>query len=106
MSADPERFASDGYAILSDSIDIDDDVPDWLLSEDVVGSVRVQAEDAEGGEVFLGLGADGGRPTRTSAASTTTVVARLRATTPSARATATWTAARRAPRRGTRHSGR
>src|SRR6188474_1547321 len=56
VSTDPERFASDGYAIVSDSIDIDEDVPDWLLSEDVVGSVRVRAEDAEGGEVFLGLG--------------------------------------------------
>ena len=56
VSADPQRFSSDGYAILSDSIDIDEDIPDWLLSEDVVGSVRVQAEAAEGGEIFLGLG--------------------------------------------------
>jgi hypothetical protein len=56
LATDPERFESDGYAILSESIDIDEDVPNWLLSEDVVGSVRVQAEDAEGGDVFLGLG--------------------------------------------------
>jgi len=56
LTTDPERFSSDGYAILSDSIDIDEDVPDWLLSEDVVGSVRVRAEAEGGGEVFLGLG--------------------------------------------------
>src|SRR5262245_52522823 len=56
VSTDPQRFSSDGYAILSESIDIDEDIPDWLLSESVVGSVRVQAEDAEGDEIFLGLG--------------------------------------------------
>jgi hypothetical protein len=56
VSTDPQRFSSDAYAILSESIDIDEDIPDWLLSEDVVGSVRVQAEDAEDDEIFLGLG--------------------------------------------------
>jgi hypothetical protein len=56
LTTDPEPFSSDGYAILSESIDIDEDVPDWLLSEDVVGSVRVRAEAADGGDVFLGLG--------------------------------------------------
>ena len=62
VSADPERFASDGYAILSDSIDIDDDVPDWLLSRGR-GRLGQGAGGGRGGRRGLPRArADGGRP--------------------------------------------
>jgi hypothetical protein len=48
-----EPFASSGYAIVSDSFEVDEDVPTWLLSDRVAGKVRIQAE---GDDLFLGLG--------------------------------------------------
>ncbi len=51
-----ERFESSGYAVTSESIDADMEGPDRLLSEDVLGKVRLRAESAEGDEIFVGVG--------------------------------------------------
>ncbi|MDQ3857982.1 MAG: DUF4389 domain-containing protein, partial [Actinomycetota bacterium] len=55
LSTPSERFASSSYAIVSEPIDLveaDADAAEWLLSEDIVGDVRVRAS---GRDVFVGI---------------------------------------------------
>ena len=58
LSTPTERFATDSYAITSESIDLfeADTGGDWILSEGVLGDVRLRGEGAEGDEVFIGIG--------------------------------------------------
>ena len=49
------RLDSNAYAIASESIDVNTDGPDWILSEDVLGRVRIRAEGVER-DVFVGVG--------------------------------------------------
>jgi hypothetical protein len=58
LSTPTERFSTDSYAITSESIDLvgaGAEGSRWLLSEDVLGDVRIRGEGAEG-EIFLGIG--------------------------------------------------
>jgi hypothetical protein len=58
LSTPTERLSSNSYAIVSEPIDLveADADADWLLSEDVLGDVRVRAS---GGDVFVGVGPTG-----------------------------------------------
>jgi hypothetical protein len=49
-------FESGGYALASESLDIDEETPSWLLSESFLGDFRVQAESTSGDDVFIGIG--------------------------------------------------
>ncbi|MEX0816380.1 MAG: DUF4389 domain-containing protein [Gaiellales bacterium] len=54
-----EHFPSSSYAITSESLDLagaEIDGAEWLLSEDVLGSVRLEGENAQEGAIFLGIG--------------------------------------------------
>ena len=56
LSTPTERFDVSSYAIVSEPIDLveaDTEGVDWLLSDDVLGDVRLQAAD---GDLFLGIG--------------------------------------------------
>ena len=53
-----ESFSTSSYAITSESLDLagaEVEGAEWLLSEDVLGSVRLEGERA-GGSIFLGIG--------------------------------------------------
>ena len=61
FTSSTERFETDAYALTSDGFDIaadasGEDVPDWLLDEGRLATVRVRATAADGGEVFVGIG--------------------------------------------------
>ncbi len=51
LSTPTHRFESDGYAIVSESVDLNDS--EW---DDALGRVRIRGESADGGEIFLGIG--------------------------------------------------
>jgi uncharacterized protein len=51
-----ERFTSSSYAITSENLDADTGDADWVLTDDVIGAIRLRGESAEGGEVFVGIG--------------------------------------------------
>jgi len=56
LSTPTERLEASSYAIVSEPIDLveaDTSGADWLLSEDVLGDVRVRASD---GDLFVGIG--------------------------------------------------
>ena len=56
LTSPRERFESNAHAIASEPIDLvssDPDVADWLLSDDVLGDVRLRVS---GENVFLGVG--------------------------------------------------
>jgi hypothetical protein len=56
LSTPTERFEASSYAIVSEPIDLveaDTEGADWLLSDDVLGDVRLQAAD---GDLFVGIG--------------------------------------------------
>ncbi len=50
-----EGFSSSGYAIVSESADVDLDGPDWAV-EDFIGTVRIRSES--GRAVFVGIASD------------------------------------------------
>ena len=58
LTTPTERFESDSFAIVSDDIDLfeADTGSDWILSEGVLGDIHIRAEDAGGGETFVGIG--------------------------------------------------
>ncbi len=58
LTTPTERFERDSYAIVSDNVDLfeGETGSDWILSENVLGDVRVRAANAESGEVFVGIG--------------------------------------------------
>jgi Domain of unknown function (DUF4389) len=56
LSTGSEQVASTGYALASESFEIDSDFPDWFASDDVFGKVRIRAEATDGGDVFVGIG--------------------------------------------------
>ena len=49
-------FSAPGYAILSDSLDLDTEGPDVLFSRHILGKVRIHATGAGGKDVFIGIG--------------------------------------------------
>jgi hypothetical protein len=56
LSTPTERFEASSHAIVSEPIDLveaDTEGADWLLSDDVLGDVRLQAAN---GDVFIGVG--------------------------------------------------
>jgi hypothetical protein len=56
LNTPTERFEAGSYAIVSEPIDLveaDTEGVDWLLSDDVLGDVRLQAAD---GDLFVGIG--------------------------------------------------
>jgi Domain of unknown function (DUF4389) len=58
LTTPTERFSTSSYAITTESIDLvdaDTDSPDWILSQNVLGNVRLRGESQEG-EIFLGIG--------------------------------------------------
>jgi hypothetical protein len=56
LSTRHEPFSSSAYAILSKSVDVGTEGPDWVLSEDVLGKVRLGGGTTNGKDVFLGIG--------------------------------------------------
>ena len=54
LSTGTERFASESYALATDSIDARGDGAEWLLSEDLLGKIRIEATGAEK-PVFIGI---------------------------------------------------
>jgi len=58
LTTPTERFERDSYAIVSDNIDFfeAETGSDWILSENVLGDVRLRAANVEEGEVFFGIG--------------------------------------------------
>ncbi len=52
ISTRTERFESDGYAVVSRTIDLDNS-----HGADAIGRVRLRGESADGGELFLGIAA-------------------------------------------------
>src|ERR671914_451149 len=56
LSTPTERFEASSYAIVSEPIDLveaDTEGADWLLSDEVLGDVRLQAAN---GDLFIGVG--------------------------------------------------
>jgi hypothetical protein len=58
LTTPTERFERDSFAIVSDNIDFfeAETGSDWILSENVLGDVRLRAANAGAGEVFIGIG--------------------------------------------------
>lgn len=57
ISTDTERFASDGYALTSHTWDLHTEGPDWLLSAERIGEVRLQGTAEQAGDsLFIGIG--------------------------------------------------
>jgi hypothetical protein len=56
LSTRTTTFESDGYALASERLDIDEETPSWVLSEDFLGDFRVRAESTSGDDVFIGIG--------------------------------------------------
>jgi hypothetical protein len=57
LTTPTERFERDSYAIVSDNIDLfeAETGSDWILSDDVLGDVRLRSENVEGGDTFVGI---------------------------------------------------
>ena len=57
LTTPTEHFESESFAITSDSIDLfeADSSGDWVLSEGVLGSVRITGEGADGNDIFIGV---------------------------------------------------
>jgi hypothetical protein len=58
LTTPTERFERDSYAIVSDNIDLfeAETGSDWILSEGVLGDVRLRSENVEDSETFVGIG--------------------------------------------------
>ena len=56
FSTSSERFESDSFAITSDKIDLGDPGPDDWWSDRELATVRIAADPAAGGELFVGIG--------------------------------------------------
>jgi hypothetical protein len=58
LTTPTERFESGSFAITSDSIDLfeTDTSGDWVLSEGILGDVRVTGESTNGNDIFIGIG--------------------------------------------------
>jgi hypothetical protein len=50
-----ERFATSTYALATDNLDISSGDPDWLVSSDRYGKVRLEARSRAGKPVFVGI---------------------------------------------------
>ena len=56
LSTPTDRFATETSAITSESLKlVDSEIPDWLISEDVLGKVRLRASGSQK-DVFVGIG--------------------------------------------------
>jgi hypothetical protein len=58
LTTPTERFERDSYAIVSDNIDLfeAETGSDWILSDGVLGNVRLRSENVEDSETFVGIG--------------------------------------------------
>ena len=58
LTTPTERFERDSYAIVSDNVDFfeAETGSDWIISENVLGDVRLRAENVSEGSVFFGIG--------------------------------------------------
>ena len=55
LSTPTDRFATETSAITSESLKlVDSEIPDWLISEDVLGKVRLRASGSQK-DVFVGI---------------------------------------------------
>jgi uncharacterized protein DUF4389 len=55
-----EPFLSEGYAILSEDLDLGTEGPDWLFEEGRLARIRLQGDSAEPGkQLFFGIGPKG-----------------------------------------------
>jgi hypothetical protein len=50
-----ERFATTTYALATDNLDVSSGDPDWLVSTDRYGKIRLQARSHDGKPVFVGI---------------------------------------------------
>ena len=57
LTTPTERFERDSYAIVSDNIDLfeAETGSDWILSDDILGDVRLGGAKVDDGEVFIGI---------------------------------------------------
>jgi hypothetical protein len=52
-----EPYAAEGYAIVSEDIDVGTDGPDWLFEEGRLATIRIRGSSREPGrELFIGIG--------------------------------------------------
>ena len=59
VEAGPVEFESNGYAVAAGGLTVDTTVPGWLQVERIIGDVRLRAESADGGPVFIGVAEQG-----------------------------------------------
>jgi hypothetical protein len=55
FSTGSDRFATSTYAISTEELDVDADVPGWLLDENRYGQARLRVTPREGKPVFVGI---------------------------------------------------
>ena len=58
LTTPTERFERDSYAIVSDNIDFfeAETGSDWIISEGILGDVRLRGANVDDGDVFVGIG--------------------------------------------------
>jgi hypothetical protein len=55
LTTDSERFASETRAIATQSLDVDSDLPGWLVGEESYGDIRLQVRGNDEQPVFVGI---------------------------------------------------
>jgi len=55
VSTTSERFATSGYALATDNLDVNLDAPGWVVNRDHYGKIRLKAASREGKPVFVGI---------------------------------------------------
>jgi hypothetical protein len=55
ITTGPDHFATSTYALATENLDIDGDIPGWVGSSDRYGKVRLTASSREGKPVFVGI---------------------------------------------------
>jgi hypothetical protein len=55
FSTGSESFATDGYAIVSEDLDVGTDGPDWLFDEGRLATVRIRGESESDRDLFIGI---------------------------------------------------
>lgn len=55
VSTASERFASSGYAVATDNLDVNLDAAGWVINRDHYGKIRLKAVSRQGKAVFVGI---------------------------------------------------
>jgi hypothetical protein len=55
LSTSSERFATNGYALSTENLDIDSDGAGWVFDRDRYGTIRIEAASRNGEPVFVGI---------------------------------------------------